>query len=515
MGKIRLCCLLSVVFLLLCANSLQASEDVVPVSEIRLTGNTVIASEELRAIVGEYEGKGLSLPDLQVAASLISEEYKKRGYIHATAYLPEQVVTDGVVEIAILEGRLGEIRVEGNHKYYSTEFIKKHFDPIVKRGAINQDDLERALLVLNGYPKLYVKATLQTGSEPGTIDIIIKAENSRPINVTLDYNNYGSRFVSRSRYGITFEVGNLIKEGSLLSLRAVTGDEPNELFFYRGQYTIPIGTLGTKAGVYYAAGDFDVGREFAVLDFKGEMETFGIFLAHPLIKKRVKSLYVEVSFDSKQTKQSILGLKLSEDNIRSLRGGLTYESTGTSGRTAASFFVTQGLGEGLGAMSNDDPFASRIGADNSFTKFNVNALRLQRIAKPLYVLLKLSGQLSSDSLVVIEQFPLGGADSVRGYPKSEILGDIGYAATAELRLAPFKKREIFQFVLFIDNGRISVKNPLPGQEKSKSLTGGGMGVRMSISKAFDLRADVGFPLWPEASSEGTDAIFYAQIVKKF
>jgi hypothetical protein len=63
---------------------------------------------------------------------------------------------------------------------------------------------------------------------------------------------------------------------------------------------------------------------------------------------------------------------VSKDKLRSLRGGITYEETDTTGRTFASLFITQGLGNNLGAMDNNSRFASRLGADNRFTKANID-----------------------------------------------------------------------------------------------------------------------------------------------
>lgn len=505
-----------VLLLLLLPTILQASgEKQVLVEKFVFKGNTVVSSEELSKVVKGYEGRELTFSELRKVSDLIIEEYKRRAFIIAKAYIPEQRIERGAVEIAILEGKIGEIIIEGDHKYYSDGFIQKHFANVQKSQALNQDDLERALLVLNEYPKLNVKATLQAGKEAGTTDIVVKAENSMPVYLTLDYNNFGSRYVSRHRLGATFDVGNLLKEGAVLSLRGVTGEEPNELFYYRGQYTIPLSTMGTKLGVYYAKGDSEVGREFAVLDLKGESEAYGIFVSHPFIKKRTQNLTAEMGLDFKDATQHLLGVVWSEDKIRSLRVGATYESTDTAGRTSASLFVVQGLGEMLGGMDKNDQMASRSGADNRFTKFNLDLMRLQKIASPVYLILRGSGQLSSESLVASEQFSIGGPDSVRGYPQGEFSGDDGYSISAELRVSPLTNKELLQLAFFADHGGVSIKDPQLGQDKRHDLTGAGVGVRLKLPYDFNVRADVGFPIDPSRSSEDKDAVFYVQVVKRF
>ena len=105
----------------------QALSDAkVRVERIRITGNTVIGTEELEPIVAPYAGADMDLSDLQRVADLITDEYRKKGYSIARAYIPQQEIKGGVVEIAILEGRVGEIIVKGN-KQYSADFIKRGF----------------------------------------------------------------------------------------------------------------------------------------------------------------------------------------------------------------------------------------------------------------------------------------------------------------------------------------------------------------------------------------------------
>jgi len=426
----------------------QSAEEGFLVTTVKITGNKALSTATLTPIVKPYEGKQLTLADLQKVATSITEVYAKRGYIIAKAYVPEQQVADGIVEIAVLEGAIGEVKVQGDHKFYSTEFIKKHFDPIFKEKALNQGTLERALLVLNEYPKLSVQATLQAGKEPGTTDIVVTANNSIPIHLTLDYNNFGSKFTSRDRFGATLDIGNVLKEGSLLSLRGLSGDDPNSMIFGRGAYSIPLNTLGTRLGFYYARGDFDVGQELSTLEIRGKTEAFGLSVTHPIIKKRLMSLTAEFGFDAKDTRLEMLGETSSRDKIRSFRGGVTFEATDTMGRTFASFYASQGIGSALGGMENNDIMSSRFGADNQFTRFNVDAMRLQKLHPSLFLLLKGSAQVSLNKLVTSEQFFIGGADSVRGFFPGEFIGDDGYAATAELRVAPLVNKEIFQLAFF-------------------------------------------------------------------
>src|SRR5215472_15902681 len=82
---------------------------------IRVTGNTVFAEAELVELVRDFVGKEVGFTELDQAATRISRYYRERGYMVARAYIPAQTITtEGVVEIAVIEGRFG--RVELNNK---------------------------------------------------------------------------------------------------------------------------------------------------------------------------------------------------------------------------------------------------------------------------------------------------------------------------------------------------------------------------------------------------------------
>jgi len=512
------------VILLLCPGLLFAAEDrtapagkTIFVEKFIFSGNSVMSSDELGRLVRDYEGKALTFSDIQKVADLITTAYWKQNHVTAKAYIPEQKIENNVIKIALQEGKIGTVTVKGDHPYYSTEFIEKHFSPVLKQSSFDQDSLERALLVLNDYPKLKVTAVLVPGAEPGTSDIVVTADNSMPVFLTLDYNNFGSKYVSgRSRFGATLDIGNLLKEGSLLSIKGQTGENPNEYWYGRAYYSLPLNTLGTRIGAYYAYGNIEVGREFEILDIVGKSRSFGLSLTHPFIKKRLETLIAEFDIDFKDSKLfTINDTVLNHDKVSSVRLGVNYERADTSGKTFASLYVTQGLGHNLGGMENHDPMASRTDADNSFTKVNVNAVRLQRLSPSFFILAKASGQLASDSLVVSEQYFIGGQDSVRGYVQGERAGDSGYSVTGELRVSPFTNKEMVQFVFFADNGTVYTRNPAVGELKHHSLTGAGGGIRLNLPYEFNIKADVGLPIFPSTTLNGDHLMFYLQASKRF
>ena len=495
--------------------SIAQAGNKVYIKKVEVIGNLVLSQKDIRRVVSKYEKRSLTFAQIKQIANKLTELYHKRGYILNKAYIPPQSLSGHILKIYVVNAKVGKVVITGKHKYYSDRFIKKYFEPLMEDKAFNQKDLERAVLLLNEYPKLKVKVNLKKGEKPGTTDLMVAANNSLPVGVILEANNFGSKYTSKDRYGLTFNIGNLAVPGSMLSLRGVMGTPYQDMHFGRVSYDVPIGVKGFRLGAYYSRGNYDVGEDLEVLDIKGKSHAYGIYASYPFIKEVTRSLTGRAGLDIIYAKQTMLGETTSEDKIRTLDLGIDYTFMTAYSKNLLSFEITQGLGRFLGGMGDNYEYASRVGADSSFTKFNIMLMRFQKLTDSIFLLLKLEGQYSADNLVSYEQFYIGGANSVRGYTQSEYGGDTGYAATAELRISPLSDKKLLQLAFFIDNGHIHVNDSVPGQKSSRTLTGIGTGVRLSLPYNFNIRADVGFPINPSTNMDGHGVAFYLQATKTF
>ena len=81
-----------------------------PVQRIDVEGSTVL-QPEITALVREYEARGnLTFEELLELRSRITQLYLSNGYVTSGAFLPNnQVLTDGVIRIQVVEGTLEAI----------------------------------------------------------------------------------------------------------------------------------------------------------------------------------------------------------------------------------------------------------------------------------------------------------------------------------------------------------------------------------------------------------------------
>lgn len=496
------------------------------IRQIKLQGATLIEEQTLKTILSKYENKELTLSEINQIAEDITASYRKRGYILAYAYIPPQEIKDGILEISVLEGRIGKITVRGN-KSYSTEFIQKHLERIKQDPSPREETLERALLLLNEYPSLNVKASLKAGTDLGATDIAAQAKDSLPVSGSLSYDNFGTNTTSKHRLNAAFNIGNLITSGDYLMLRGLTGFDRidlNKLSYGRAEYLFPIDYNGTKLGAYYANSIYEAGESYTILNIHGKAHVAGIYLTHPIIKKRDKTLDVRFGFDYKDVYDYMLDSIRSKDNIRVFNLGMTYDCIDrVKGRNIINLTYHQGVSDLFGGNGENDPDASRLNADGAFAKYTADIIRLQKLPGYNHLILKASGQISEDNLFVAEQFMLGGAGSVRGFRPASQSGDSGYFGSAEFHLSPiYPEAKIFnqnigdtiKLVLFADHGGVYKNKVQPGENKDDYLTSIGAGLRLYAGKHFSVRYDYAVPKI-NGSFNSNNSEHYVQVTVRF
>ena len=78
----------------------------IEIKSINITGTTVFSSAELIPLLSDVASGSHTLGELRRAATRITQHYRQAGYFLARAYLPKQQILDGVLTIAVLEGKL-------------------------------------------------------------------------------------------------------------------------------------------------------------------------------------------------------------------------------------------------------------------------------------------------------------------------------------------------------------------------------------------------------------------------
>lgn len=484
----------------------KAGEAKLKVARITFSGNTVLPTSELEEVVAPALGKELTLRELNDVATQVSNYYVSKGYILAQAYLPPQEIREGVVEIAVLEGKLGTIEVRGNKRYMMST-IMVPMGPVQRLGVIHEATLETALNELNDYPGLNVRAALLPGKTRGQTDLELTAQERMPYSLSLDVNNYGSRLTGPWLYGTEIGIGNIFGVGDNLTLRGMKSN--TRLFFTNIGYLIPVTSFGTKLNLNWTHSENVVGEEFGALRPTGRADIVSADVLQTITRTSGFSLTTNAGFDFKTYRNIVAGTLSSKDELRVFRVGVRGDYRDPfRGRNSFGLTVHQGVDFWGGSKQNapGTSFATATGGAGPglWTKATADLARFQSLGFPIiqhlpvlpevlndsYLILRASGQIASDRLLSPERFSIGGYYSVRGYPVSERIGDNGYTGTAELVVpipsaskVPFGRlawKEMVQVAAFIDHGGTFATPITLPQGGFGYLTGAGGGLRINL-----------------------------------
>ncbi|MBA3050436.1 ShlB/FhaC/HecB family hemolysin secretion/activation protein [Brevundimonas sp.] len=426
------------------------------VDALRVTGATLFTEAELVAAADFTPGRDLTLPELRNAAARITRFYNDRGYVLAQAYLPAQDVVGGTVTIAVIEGRYGAIELR-NQSGVPDALAGSVLSGLNRGDPVAIAPLERRLLLLSDIPGVVVHSTLSPGTEVGSSDLAVDLTHARRISGSLEADNAGNRYTGAYRLGGSINLHNPTGLGDLISLRLLASTEG--LAYGRAAWQAPLGDA--TVGVAYTHLQYDLGREFEVLDAGGTADIFSVFASYPLIRSRNANLYALASFDAKFLSDEIgLVSQVSDKEVRAMTVGLRGDSRdgfGGGGWNAGSWSWTSG------ELDIESPLERAVDAvtarsQGGFNKLQYAVSRLQTVSGPLSVYGSLRGQMATDNLDTSEKMELGGAYAVRAYPEGEAYGDEGYVATVEARLALDQWTASlpgrFQLIGFVDAGEV-------------------------------------------------------------
>lgn len=461
------------------------------VTAFHITGNTVFTEAELQTRIASSLGHELTLADLEKVAGEISQYYRSRGYFVARAYIPAQEIKGGVVQIAVLEGRVGKIdvRMTGSGKL-TEDSVTKTVEGSIKPGdVIRERKLEKGLLLANDLANVSVDSTLVPGASVGTSDLVVDARRTGTFSGGLDYDNFGNKFTGESRVGASLNVGDRFGgTGTLRVMSSGTG-----LKYGRASYLEPVGNLGTKVGIAYSGMHYELGDAFAALNGYGKADIGSLFVIHPVVRGRNCNLYVQLGYDGKHLLDNAGGVQKDDKHSHVYSLGASGDSRdGLGGGGMNTYSLTYYSGSlDLDAQSQSLDVASAQ-TNGSFDKTGYSVSRTQRLSDTFALYAALSGQAASKNLDSSEKFVLGGANGVRSYPQGEATGDEGQILNIELRRdLGANQYGNFQLIGFYDVGHIELnKSPWAGWQggnggwsNSYNLSGAGLGLNFSRAGA--------------------------------
>jgi len=286
------------------------------VKSIQFSGNTLIDTPTLHALVADAEGTSLTLAQLNERVTRITDYYRRHGYPLARAILPAQTIQAGVVRIEVIEARFGRVLLDNDGRV-SDRLLEATLSPLQGGQPISQTALDHSLLLLSDIPGVVVTATLRPGEAVGTSDLLVNIAPAAAIDGNLVMDNYGNRYTGEMHLGATVNLNNPLRHGDVLSVSALSSG--GALNYGNLAYDSLLNGLGTRAGGSYSTLHYRLGGSLDPLDAHGTAQVASLWSMHPLVRSRQVNLYGLIQFDQLQLRDRIDTAAIRTD--RHLRSG--------------------------------------------------------------------------------------------------------------------------------------------------------------------------------------------------
>lgn len=391
------------------------------VKAFKFSGNKQFSDEVLAAQVASLTGHEVGMRELNEAVGTIRNYYRQRGYLLTQVYLPTQDLqktteAEAVVELAILEGTLGEVKAETGEGLDQSYFQSVSEYGLNKGDVLNERNLVRNIMVMNGLPGIQVTSQLNPGEAVGSSDVAVSVEPRARYSGYVAANTYGNRYTGRETLGFGGAVNNLNGRGDQLAVVGkVSRDEGQRSL--SGLYLTPVGSAGNILNLAYSYVDYELGRDFKQFDASGDAHYFYASLEHPWLRETKKSISFKVGSNYKILDDEVKAFSIdNRRNISSVELGVLGDWINEAGDVAYqwSLVLTQGNVsiKDNAAKANDK---TQLDVQGSFTKWNWTSSRTQVFDNGVNWIVRADYQGTNSNLDIAERFGIGAINRWRQF----------------------------------------------------------------------------------------------------
>ncbi|MGC0876972.1 ShlB/FhaC/HecB family hemolysin secretion/activation protein [Pantoea agglomerans] len=414
--------------------SAPASGPCFEINQISLQQASLITPDTQKRLVAPYINQCLSLERINQLVRAISEWYVQRGYITSRAFLTEQNLSHGTLNITVLEGKLEAIHLQGA----SARQLNMAF-PTRAGLILNLRDIEQGMEQINRLRTTPVQIEIIPSTQPGYSIVNLTSTPEFPLTLGLNMDNSGQRST-----GIGQLSGSLVGN-DLLGVADrwfVSGGRSSAFSDWRDAQNFQAGV-----SVPYGYGLLDYSYSWSNYHSRFNANSFDWYSNGDNISNRLSGSWV--LFRNGQIKTGLqLGLnhyvshnwlnetllESSSRKLTSLQIGFNHTQKIAGGVATLNPMLSRGMpwfdAESDKGKSDDFPKAE-------FRKWSVSSSYQRPVTQKMWWLSSFYAQWSPDRLYGSERLTIGGENSVRGYKEQYLSGDVGGYLRNELNYSLF------------------------------------------------------------------------------
>ena len=438
------------------------AEPEVVLNGIEFDGNTVFSDAELLELVKERLGKKVSIEELEGVRKAISKHYYDHLYVNSGAVIDEQDLAGGILKIRIVEGWLDAVNVM-NEGWLRSGYLKKRLHREVGK-PLNLDDLKLGLELIRRDDKIRkINTALVPGDELGQSHLDMIVTENKVFDVGLGVSNRRPPSVGAEEAELYFGTRNLTSLGDTLRANyTFTQDGMREVDFgdarnYSVFYSLPLTRWDTTLELGLTQSDYAILEEpFDALDIQSDTRMYTVALRQPIYRDFQHEFSVTLKGEHRRSEVLVSGERFSispgsvdgQTRITALRVSPEYVYRSQERVIAARTTLSFGLDE-------LDPIMTPEFDRNYFTWLTQASWVESVTSNDTLLIVKLMHQYTDQSVVSMEQFSLGGMNTIRGYRENQLIRDNAVIISPELRIPVYKDRygkALIYLIPFFDYG---------------------------------------------------------------
>ena len=157
------------------------------VQAYHVEGNTVLPPDNL-GLLTNYTGTNVDFARLRAGLVKLQQRYRDLGYSTISVTLPPQKLTNGVVQVKVIEGRLSHIKITGN-RYFSDANIRRALPSLSTNVLLNSKWFQPELDEANANRDRQIYPAVSPGPDPGTSDLTLDVKDRLPLHGRLEIND--------------------------------------------------------------------------------------------------------------------------------------------------------------------------------------------------------------------------------------------------------------------------------------------------------------------------------------
>lgn len=412
-----------------------------PIKDIELKGADSLSGADRTRLLKPYIGQCLGVAQLNELLKVITDYYIAKGRVTSRAYLPQQDLSSGHLQVLVVEGKLEGLKGAQGSTVTDRELAMAFPGKVGE--ALNLREVEQLVDQLSRLPSRQAQMELTPGSQIGGSEVLVKNTPQKPWRASLSRNNDGQKSTGEQQWGAGLEWDSPLGLADQLILRgghdAISDHQKtskNSMLYYN----VPWGwwnfSYTYSESDYCTPGDLD-GYKYKQT---GDSQNHQLRAERVVHRDDVSKTSVNVGLTHLRTNNYFNDerLDVSSNRLSEFQVGINH------GRRIGSAFVNLDVGmqNGTGAFDAQKDDQERIRGNLTptprYRKYTATLSYLQPFTlwgESLSFSSLATGQRSEDVLYPAQRMSLGGSYSVRGFKDQQLTGDSGGYWRNEVRWA--------------------------------------------------------------------------------